>query len=235
MEATVAIDGFTGQAEARSAAADAPDPARAPAAGGAAGADPPWAPPDVPGTATGALLDGGEVAWAGVLRRLGAALALSAAFGTALGMRGGGVGLARHAAGVPLGLAVVAVLVAPALFIGLLHTGVRVEAGRVGDALARAAATAGLMLAGLAPLAALVAVSSESPRSAAAFGWLGLTLAGALGLRQLARDVAPLLAAEAGRTRLQARCAILAFGVVSALLAARVWAAVLPVLGGGAS
>ena len=195
---------------------------------------PPWAPPDVPGTATGALLDEGEASWGAVLRRLGAALALSSAFGIALGMRKGGVALLWHGGGVPLGFVVVALLVAPAFFIGLLHLGVRVEARQVADALSRAVATSGLTLAGISPLAALVVVSGEDAVTAAAFGWLGLALGGALGLRQLAVDLAPMLAGEAWPRRVQARCAAFAFGLVSALLAARVWVSVLPVLGGGA-
>jgi hypothetical protein len=196
---------------------------------------PPWAPPDVPGTTVGALLDRGEeTSWAALFQRLGAALALSAAFGIALGMRAGGLGLPRHGAGVPLGLAVVALIVAPAFLIGLLHIGLRISAQKVADALSRAAAASGLMLAALAPLAALVVVTSETGIWAAAFGWLGLSLAGALGLRQLARDLAPLLAAEPAGRRFQAWSAATCFGLVSALLAARVWAAALPVLEGGA-
>ena len=77
-------------------------------------------------------------------------------------------------------------------------------------------------------------VSSETAPWASAFGWLGLALGGALGLRRLARDVSSLLAAETASRRLRAQGAALAFGLVSALLAARVWASVLPVLGGGA-
>ena len=110
MEETVAL----------SAMADPVEPAPAPV----------WDPPDVPGTVTGALLDPGDASWPAVLRRFGAALALSAAFGIALGMRKGGVALLWHGGGVPLGFVVVALLVAPAFFIGLLHVGVRVEVRR---------------------------------------------------------------------------------------------------------
>jgi len=193
---------------------------------------PVWDPPDVPGTVTGALLDQGDASWPALVRRLGAALALSSAFGIALGMRRGGIALLWHGAGVPLGFAVVAVLVAPAFFIGLLHVGVRVEVRQVADALSRAAATSGLVLAGLSPLAALVVVSSEDAVTAAAFGWLGLALGGALGFRQLNGDLARMLASEAWARRIRARLMALGFALVSALLAARVWGAALRVLGG---
>jgi hypothetical protein len=175
-----------------------------------------------------------DASWGALLRRLGAALALSAVFGIALGLRRGGLALPLHGVGVPLGFAVVALIVAPAFFIGLLHTGLRVSAQQVGDALSRAAATSGLVLAALAPLAALVVVTSETAVWAATFAWLGLTLAGALGLRQLARDVARLLADEPLARWFWVWCATSCFALVSALLSMRVWASALPVLGGGA-
>jgi hypothetical protein len=222
MEATISLDAL--QEPEEPAAREAKEDATAAV----------WSPPDVPGTLTGALLDAGEASWPMLLRRLGAALALSAAFGVALGTRAGGLSLLRHGAGVPLGLAVVSAIVAPAFFIGLLHLGVRAEARQVAEALSRAAATSGLVLSGVAPLAALVVVSGEDAGTAAACGWLGLALGGALGLRQLAGDFDALIAAEAPPRRRSARGAALVFALVSTLLAARVWASALPVLAGGA-
>jgi hypothetical protein len=195
-----------------------------------------WEPPVAEGTAVGALLDRrASLAWSAVAGRLGAALALAATFGVALGLRDGGLALARHGLGVPLGLVAVAALVAPALPIALLHAGLRVEALPLADALARAAATAGLLLAGLAPLAALLAVTCEGSLSVAAFAWLALGIAGAFGLRGLARELDALFADEPGPRRSAARLSAVGFAAVGALLAARVWAVALPVLAGGAS
>jgi hypothetical protein len=201
-----------------------------PADGGA------WTPPLAAGTAAGALLDRrGALAWSAVAGRLGAALGLAATFGIAIGLRRGGLDLVRHGLGVPLGLVTVAALAAPALPIALLHAGVRVEALPLADALSRAAATAGLLLAGMAPLAALLAVTCEASPSVAAFAWLALAVAGVFGLRGLARELDGLFAHEAAPRRSAARLSAFGFAAVGALLAARVWSLALPLLAGGAS
>lgn len=195
--------------------------------------EPSWTPPNAPDTLTGALLDDLGDTWTSVLRQLGSGLALSVPFGVALGMRDGGVGLLRHGAGVPLGFSVVALLATPALFIGLLHAGVSADPQRIARALSRSAGAAGLVLAGLSPLAALVAVTGETVVFAAVFGWFGLLLAGVLGLRQLARDISALLGAEPAQRRLPGWCVAGGFGLLSALLAVRVWASAMPLLTGG--
>ncbi len=167
------------------------------------------------------------------LGRLGAGLALSAVFGLALGARGGGLDLLRHALGAPLGLLVVSGVVAPSLFVRLSLLDAPIRAMPMLAAVARATFGTGLVLAGLAPAMTMLVVSIESPAAAAWMSGLGLALAGGIGLwglfaelRQLASG-APLL--------LQSRifCSIAVFAVLSCALSARAWYAWLPLLGGG--
>jgi hypothetical protein len=135
-----------------------------------------------------------------------------------------------HGVGVPLGLAVGVVLGTPAFLVGLLHVGVKIDAAGVLAIAARAVATAGLVLGGLAPLAALVLVSSEEAWGAAVFAWIALLSAGALALRSLGRGIRELLGTAPSERRFAGYAIALAFALVTALLAVRVWTMTLPVL-----
>jgi hypothetical protein len=186
-------------------------------------------------TPAAALLDAaGRTSWAAEIRRLGIGLALSAIYGAALGARYGTLAMAVQALGVPLGLLAVAVLGAPAFYILLAHVGHPIDALGLGAAVARATGTAGLVLAGLAPAALLLTMSTEGAIAAGLYGALGLGVGGGLGLRSLRGSLRQqLLAADPGQQR-AGRFVILAFVCFAALLAARVWWLAVPSLGGGA-
>jgi hypothetical protein len=180
------------------------------------------------------LLGNGERgSWAAEARRCGSGLALSAIYGAALGARHGTAAMLLQALGVPLGLLSVALLAAPAFYILLAHVGHPVDGLGLAGAVARATATTGLVLAGLAPAAALLTMSTEGTASAALYGVAGLAAAGGLGLGRLRRELrAQLDPAQPGQHR-AGRLVIVAFGCFAALLAARVWWLVVPSLGGG--
>jgi hypothetical protein len=161
-------------------------------------------------------------------RRFAAGLALASLFGAALGLRFGPVSMAAHAVGVPLAILVVAVLGTPAFFVGVLHGGYEVDARTLASSIARGAATAGLVLAGLSPAIALYSMSAEEAQSVGALAALGLAVAGFLGQRATFRSL-PEEAALGGARFLLFR---ILFSAFAALLAARVWWLVLPILGG---
>jgi len=156
-------------------------------------------------------------------RRFGVGLALSAVFGLALGLRFGPLAMAVHAVGVPAAFVAVAALGAPAVASGLLHTGLPVDGRAALAAIARGTATAGVVLAGLAPTLVLLAATCEAHASVAVAGAVGLGVGGAMGLAALLRRMP---VGEANRTapRLLA-CVFAAFAIV---LAARVWWLALP-------
>src|SRR5690606_21991871 len=110
---------------------------------------------------TSALLDV-DADWRGLAGRLGTGAALSAIYGIALGAREGGIALLVHAIGVPAALLAVCGLGLPALFIVLALFDAPLSPTKAIAAAARGCASAGLVLAGLAPLAALYVVGSES-------------------------------------------------------------------------
>jgi hypothetical protein len=161
-------------------------------------------------------------------RRFAAGLAFSSLFGLALGLRFGVVSMAAHAAGVPVAFLVVALLATPAFFVGLLHGGFEIDARVLASAIARGAATAGLVLAGLSPAVALYSLSAEEATSVALLAAVGLALAGLLGQRATFRSL-PEVAGLRGVRFLLFRAA---FGSFAAVLAARIWWLVLPVFGG---
>jgi hypothetical protein len=161
-------------------------------------------------------------------RRFAAGLAFSSLFGLALGLRFGVVSMAAHAAGVPVAFLVVALLATPAFFVGLLHGGFEIDARVLASAIARGAATSGLVLAGLSPAVALYSLSAEDATSVALLAAVGLALAGLLGQRATFRSL-PEVAGLRGARFLLFRAA---FGSFAAVLAARIWWLVLPVFGG---
>ncbi len=180
---------------------------------------------------TAALLDV-RVASRGLLSRAAAGAGLAAIYGVALGARDGGLAMLVHALGVPAAILAVCVLGVPALYIVLGFFDAPLSPAKALGAAVRGCASAGLVLAGLAPLAALYVVGSETAQGAATAGALGLALGGALGLRHLVSTLRDALAQADSATRLMAGIAQIAFSVFAVVLAWRVWAALLPLLGG---
>ncbi|MFK7992369.1 MAG: hypothetical protein AB8I08_40485, partial [Sandaracinaceae bacterium] len=170
--------------------------------------------------------------WKGLARRAAAGAGLSMVYGVALGAREGGLDLVLHAVGVPSALLAVTLLGLPALYIVLALFNAPLSLRRAGSAAARGIASAGIVLAGLSPLAALFVVTSSSSEGAAIAGGLGLCVGGALGLRHLASTLSEALRDADSATRTVAGFAQLGFVFFAALLAWRVWGALLPLLGG---
>jgi hypothetical protein len=167
------------------------------------------------------------------LMRLGTGLGLSALYGLALGARAGGAALLAHAGFATAGLALVGGLGLPPLFVLLALVNAPVSPQALFSAGARAVASTGFVLAGLAPSAALLAVTIESPDAAAFVTRAGLTLAGFIGLYQLVSSVRGLLRDAPFGTRAKCGAFLCAFCVFAFILAARVWS-VLPILKGAA-
>jgi hypothetical protein len=151
----------------------------------------------------------------------------------ALGTRQGGKAFLTHAAFVPAALAAVVALGVPALYISLALFDAPIEPPRAIAAAARATARTGLVLAGLAPAAALFVVSGDDPRSAAGSAIVGLVIAGAIGLTRLVGDLHTAIAQAPATTRAKADFAFFGFAVFAVALAARIWWAALPLLRGG--
>lgn len=200
---------------------------------GDAPARPPRVPPPAPQGATAWLL--GETtapAWSDEARRFAAGLGLAALYGIALGAREGGSALASHAAVVPLALLAIAALGVPALYIALLVFDAPAEPLVVARAGSRAAAKTGLVLAGLAPAAALYVVSSDAQAVAATAGAVGLAVAGTLGLGTFLRDVSSLRDALPAARRSLVGLVLAGFALFATALALRVWLGGLAILGG---
>jgi hypothetical protein len=197
---------------------------------------PPPAPPRAdapPACATAELLaDAPDFSAAREARRFATGLGLAAAYGLALGARSGGRALFVHAAVVPSALVAVAALGVPALYIALGLVDAPIDHAHVVTASARAAARTGLVLAGLAPAAALFVVTSAEPGAAALAATAGLFVAGAIGLRSLRLEITGALADAPARTRTAAAALTIGFGVFAMALAARIWTSALPLLGG---
>lgn len=168
------------------------------------------------------------------LSRLGSGLLLAAIYGLALGTRGGGMELLRHAFGAPLGLVVVATVAAPSLFVRLALIDAPLRAAHMVAAISRGTFATGLVLAGLAPAAAMLVVSIESARAAAWMSGLGLWLGGAIGLVNVFGSLGGALAGAEGNLRSRAWTAVTIFALLAAALAARAWYAWLPLLRGAA-
>jgi hypothetical protein len=100
------------------------------------------------------------------------------------------------------------------------------------SAAARALAATGLVLASVAPAAALLVVTIENPAAAAAIGWLGLTLAGGIGLLAFASAMRGHLARASAVVSLKSYAALFGFGALTIALALRAFGALLPALVG---
>ena len=101
------------------------------------------------------------------------------------------------------------------------------------SAAARGASASGLVLAGLAPAAALFVVSSEHSGAAALTGLTGLVLGGAISLGGLLRELQRGIDREAFPARAATQLVLVGFGVFAVAVSARIWWATLPVLRGG--
>lgn len=189
--------------------------------------------PSLPPSFTASLLaDDGPFNAGREIARFGAGLGLAAIYGVSIGARHGGKAFFTHAAGVPAALLAVAALGAPALYIVLALFDAPIEPPRVMAAAARASARTGLILAGLAPAAALFVVTSDHTVTAGLAAALGLFVAGAIGLANLLGELRQAIASAKAQTRASAGLAFIGFGIFAVALAARIWWATLPLLGG---
>jgi hypothetical protein len=164
--------------------------------------------------------------------RFAVGLGLAAIYGVALGTRAGGSALLGHAIGVPAAILAAFGLGTPALTIALALFDAPVEPPASAAAAARGVAAAGIVLAGFAPAAALFVVTSERPGAAALAAGAGLAAGLVLGLARFYREIAPALARAPLATRGASAAAFAGFVVFAVAVAARVSAALLPVLGG---
>jgi hypothetical protein len=186
------------------------------------------------------ILDAGSVAggatpqaWAREGQRLAVAIGLASLFGGAIGLRLGGAAIVTHAFGAALGIVAVCGLAVPALAIVLALVDASVDAFGLARATSRAAAAAGLLLAGLAPGAALFALTVEDAITVTLVGAGGLVLGGVLGMRSFVRALTPQLDGSDERARRLATVAVPLFLVFAAILGARIWWVMLPIVRGG--
>ena len=166
------------------------------------------------------------------LGRLAAGLALSAFYGLALGARSGGAELLKNALGVPLGLFVLGVVMMPSLTVLFAILDAPVTPSRVLSSLARALSAVGLMLAGLAPGVALLSVTVESAELAVSVARYGFLLAGGLGLVGLCVSLGRALSEAELSVARKGQLFLVGYGVFAVVLAARLWSAFVPMLGG---
>ena len=166
------------------------------------------------------------------LGRLAAGLSISAFYGLALGARAGGTGLLANALGVPLGLVALGAVMMPSLTVLFAILDAPITPSRVLGALGRALASVGLVLAGLAPGAALLCVTVESNGLASGIAGLGFVLAGSLGLLQLAASLGGALGSASPGVARKGYLLLAGYGLFTILLAARLWTAFVPLLGG---
>jgi hypothetical protein len=120
----------------------------------------------------------------------------------------------------------------PALYVVLALFDAPLSVRKAGGAAVAGVASAGLVLAGIAPLAALYVVTSGSADAASVAGGIGLVLGGLLGLRHLARALRAALETADSATRFVAALSQTGFAVFAMLLAWRVWSSLLPLVGG---
>jgi hypothetical protein len=166
------------------------------------------------------------------------ALGLASLFGLALGLHPRAPGAAGHellslvasSLGAPAGIAAVAAVAVPAFAIVLALANAPVDVMDLARATSRGALRAGLLLAGIAPGAAMLAVTCEDAITVSVMGFGGLVLAGGLAASSFRTDLRPQLAAAPNRTRAVLAIAMPCFLVFAAVLAARVWWLALPAL-----
>jgi hypothetical protein len=166
------------------------------------------------------------------LRRFGVALALSAAYGRAVGTRDGGVSILKHAAAVPLAPLAVAFVGVPALLIVLTLFDAPVSPSSAFSAASRGAAATGLVLGGLAPAMALFVTTTSSRPGAAISAGMGLILAGIFGLRAFLRTIGSPIGRASVGARTISGFALGGFALFATALSARIWWSTLPIFGG---
>jgi hypothetical protein len=191
---------------------------------------PPAPPPEMRSLASTMLDVAPSSTWIDEARRLAVAASLSAVFGVALGLRHGGFSLAWGAMGAPLGIVAVGALAAPALAILLALANAPVNALDLARATTRAAAKAGLLLAGVAPATALFVVTVEDAITVTIVGFSTLILAGAVAARSFQHDLEPMLLKAPATQGAVVRVAVWTFLVFAGALALRVWWLALPML-----
>jgi hypothetical protein len=177
--------------------------------------------------------DDGPLNLAREATRFGVGLGLSSLYGIAIGARQGGLALFSQAAIVPSALLAIAALGVPALYIGLALFDAPLAPARLVSATARSSARTGLVLAGLAPAAALFVVTTSDATGAAFAAAIGLLIAGVLGLRGILGELSVALAEAPLTTRTASRFALLGFGVFAIALALRLWLPGVEHVGGG--
>jgi hypothetical protein len=164
------------------------------------------------------------------LARFAGGLGLASLYGLAIGAREGGRALLDNALGAPSAMLAVGALGVPSFAIVLALMNAPVDGLRLAAVTSRATATTGLVLAGLAPAAALFAVTSSTHEAAAWTALLGLLVGGALGLGRLLVGLRRALSGADSATRLLGTVASGGFGMFAIALAARLWATALPAL-----
>ena len=162
--------------------------------------------------------------------RFAAGLGLASLYGLAIGARDGDTALLENGLGAPSAVLAVGALGVPSFAIVLALMNAPVDGLRLAAVTSRAAATTGLVLAGLAPAAALFAVTSSSREAAALTALLGLLVAGALGLGRLLVGLSRALAGADSATRILGTAVSAGFGLFAIALAARLWSTALPAL-----
>ncbi|MFO0588701.1 MAG: hypothetical protein U0441_14220 [Polyangiaceae bacterium] len=166
-------------------------------------------------------------------KRFGIGLGLAAIYGLALGARDGRTSFLTHAVGVPAALLVAFGVGIPALYIFLAMLDAPVAPTAMASAASRAGAVSGLVLAGLAPAAALFVVSSDHRGAAALAAAAGLAVGGAFGLGHVVSDLRKSVATSAWSVRVLADVVFGVFGLFAVIVTLRVWASLLPLVGGG--
>jgi len=188
---------------------------------------------DAPGWAARLVADDSSATFSDLVRRTAVGLGLSSFYGLAIGTRQGGRALLSHTVGVPLGLLLIVVAGAPSMFVFLSLCRAPIDAKALASTAARGVGSAGLLLGGLAPAAALFVVSSETPKAASSAVLAGLLLGGGVALARATWEV--FRSASRGRAAsvLGGMGVAIGFAVFAVALAVRIWSAVLPILGGG--
>lgn len=164
--------------------------------------------------------------------RFGIGAGLAGVYGLALGVRGGGGALLTHALGVPAAPLAALGLGVPALYIGLALFDAPLALSAVVSAASRASAAAGLVLAGLAPAAALFVVTANRPGAAALAAVAGLALGGAIGAGRLIQELRRGMSAARPSARAALGFSLVGFAVFAVAVAARIWWSTLPILRG---
>jgi hypothetical protein len=190
--------------------------------------------PTSPSWAAALLKEHGPHGARELVRRAAIGFGLSALYGAALGARHGGRALLEHAIGVPAGLIAVVLVGLPSVFVFLSLCRAPLDARALAHLAVRGVVSAGLLLAGLAPAAALFVVSSQTAEAAAGMVTFGLVLGGGVALARAVWEVIQRAFAGDAKASLGGLAIAGGFALFAVALAARVWALLLPILGGGA-